>query len=44
MENGRNGIGIVLEKEFVEQVVEVNIISDRIIWMRLQLNGEIANI
>ena len=26
------------------EVVEVNSISDRTIWMRLQLNGEIANI
>ena len=44
VENGRNGKGIILEKELVEQVVEVNRISDRIMWMRLQLNGEIANI
>ena len=44
VENGRNGIGIILEKELVEQVVKVNRISDWILWMKLQLNGEIANI
>ena len=44
VENGRNGIGIILEKELEELVVEVNRISDQIMWMRLQLNGEIAKI
>ena len=33
VENKRNGIGIILEKELVEQVVEVNTISDHIMRM-----------
>ena len=43
--NGRkNGIGIVLREELAESVLEVNRVSDRLMVMKLEVNGSILNI
>ena len=40
----KNGIGIVLRKELAESVLEVNRVSDRLMAMKLEVNGSILNI
>ena len=43
--NGRkNGIGIVLRKELAESVLEVKRVSDRLMTIKLEVNGSILNI
>ena len=40
----RNGIGIVLREELAESVLEVKRVSDRLMAMKLEVNGSILNI
>ena len=40
----KNGIGIVLREELAESVLEVNRVSDRLMAMKLEVNGSILNI
>ena len=40
----KNGIGIVVRKELVESVLEVNRVSDRLMAIKLEGNGSILNI
>ena len=40
----KNGIGIVLRKELAESVLEVKRVSDRLMAMKLEVNGSILNI
>ena len=40
----KNRIGIVLRKELVESVLEVKRVSDRLMTMKLEVNGSILNI
>ena len=40
----KNGIGIVLKEELAESVVEVKRVSDRLMAMKLEVNGSILNI
>ena len=40
----KNGIGIVLRKELAESVLEVKRVSDRLMTMKLEVNGSILNI
>ena len=40
----KNGIGIVLRKELAESVLEVKRMSDRLMAMKLEVNGSILNI
>ena len=43
-EGGRKGVGIVLDGELKENVINVERISDRVIWMQLEINNEAVNI
>ena len=40
----KNGIGIVLRKKLAERVLEVKRVSDRLMAMKLEVNGSILNI
>ena len=40
----KNGIGIVLREELAESVLEVKRVSDRLMPMKLKVNGSILNI
>ena len=40
----KNGIGIVLREKLVESVLEVKRVSDRLMAMKLEVNGSILNI
>ena len=40
----KNGIGIVLREELTESVLEVKRVSDRLMAMKLEVNGSILNI
>ena len=40
----KNGIGIVLKKELAESDLEVKRVSDRLMAMKLEINGSILNI
>ena len=40
----KNGIGIVLREELAESVLEVKRVSDRLMVMKLEVNGSILNI
>ena len=43
-ENRRNGVGIILEKDLVDRVVEVWRISDRLMCLKLEKDGTMLNI
>ena len=43
-DNERNGVGIVLRKDLVDRVVEVERTSDRLMSMKLELDGMLINI
>ena len=40
----KNGIGVVLREELAESVLEVKRVSDRLMAMKLEVNGSILNI
>ena len=40
----KNGIGIMLREELAESVLEVKKVSDRLMAMKLEVNGSILNI
>ena len=40
----KNGIGIVVREELAESVLEVNRVSNRLMAMKLEVNGSILNI
>ena len=40
----KNGIGIVVREELVESILEVKRVSDRLMAMKLEVNGSILNI
>ena len=40
----KNGIGIVVREELVESVLEVKRVSDRLMTIKLEVNGSILNI
>ena len=40
----KNGIGIVLREELAESVLEMKRVSDRLMAMKLEVNGSILNI
>ena len=40
----KNGIGIVLKEELAKSVLEVKRVSDRLITVKLEVNGSIPNI
>lgn len=44
VENGRNGVGIVIAARFLDNVLQVNKVSDRLICIKLVLGTEIWNI
>ena len=41
--NKRNGVGIMLRKDLVDRVVEVERNSDRLISMKLEVDGILIN-
>ena len=43
-DNKRNGVGIILEKDLVDRVVEVWRISDRLMCLKLEKDGTMLNI
>ena len=42
--NKKNGVGIVLKKEHVDRVVEVWRVTDRIICLKMELDGVVLNV
>ena len=42
--NKKNGVGIILKKEHVERVVELWRVTDRIIYLKMELDGVMLNI
>lgn len=40
----RNGIGVVLKEEYVKNVLEVKRVSDRVMSMKLEIEGTILNV
>ena len=40
----KNGVGIMLDSELKEGMIEVNRVSDRVIWIKLELNGTVENV
>ena len=44
LDNTRNGVGIILKKELVNRVMEVWRISDRVMYLKLELEGLMINI
>lgn len=42
--NKKHGVGIVLRKDFIDRVVEAQRISDRVMCVRLELDGVMMNI
>ena len=43
-ENKKNGVGIVMKKDLVDRVVEVWKVSDRIICLKMEMEGVMLNI
>ena len=43
-ENKKNGVGIILKKEHVDRVVELWRVTDRIICLKMELDGITLNV
>ena len=43
-ENKKNGVGIILKKEHVDMVVELWRVADRIICLKMELDGVMLNV
>ena len=43
-ENKKNGVGIILKKEHVDRVVELGRVTDRIICLKMKLDGVMFNV
>ena len=44
MEQGRNGVGIILTAELTGNIISITKLSDRLISLKLVIDGEIWNI
>ncbi|KAK3524911.1 hypothetical protein QTP86_011511 [Hemibagrus guttatus] len=44
VESKRNGVGVVLEEEFVRNVLEVKRVSDRVMSLKLEIEGVMLNV
>ncbi|KAK3537919.1 hypothetical protein QTP70_024578 [Hemibagrus guttatus] len=44
MEKKRNGVGVVLKEEFVRNVLEVKSVSDRVISLKVEIEGVMLNV
>ncbi|KAK3553381.1 hypothetical protein QTP70_003544 [Hemibagrus guttatus] len=44
VDSKRNGVGVVLKKEFVRNVLEVNRVSDRVMSLKLEIEGMMLNV
>ena len=42
--NKKNGQGIILEKEHVDRVVKWLRVTDRIMWLKMELDGVMLNV
>ena len=42
--NKKNGVGIILKKEHVDRVVEIWRVTDRIICLKMELDGVMVNV
>ena len=42
--NKKNGVGIILKKEHVDRVVELQRVTDRIICLKMELDGLMLNV
>ena len=42
--NKKNGVGIILKKDHMERVVELQRVTDRIICLKMELNGVMLNV
>lgn len=40
----RNGVGVILKEEFVKNVVEVKRVSDRLMSLKLEMEGQMVNV
>ncbi|KAF7640738.1 hypothetical protein LDENG_00018990, partial [Lucifuga dentata] len=40
----RNGVGVILKEEFVRNVLEVKRVSDRVMSLKLEIEGVIFNV
>ncbi|KAK3532736.1 hypothetical protein QTP86_028100 [Hemibagrus guttatus] len=44
VDSKRNGVGVVLNKEFVRNVLEVKTVSDRVMSLKLEIEGVMLNV
>ncbi|KAK3508711.1 hypothetical protein QTP70_004260 [Hemibagrus guttatus] len=44
VDSKRNGVGVVLKEEFVRNVLEVNRVSDRVMSLKLEIEGVMLNV
>ncbi|KAK3526553.1 hypothetical protein QTP70_030693, partial [Hemibagrus guttatus] len=44
VDSKRNGVGVVLKKEFVRNVLEVKRVSDRVMSLKLEIEGVMLNV
>ncbi|KAK3561425.1 hypothetical protein QTP86_002546 [Hemibagrus guttatus] len=44
VDNKRNGVGVVLKEEFVRNVLEVKRVSDRVMSLKLEIEGVMLNV
>ncbi|KAK3530583.1 hypothetical protein QTP86_028838 [Hemibagrus guttatus] len=44
VDSKRNGVGVVLKEEFVRNVLEVKRVSDRVMSLKLEIEGEMLNV
>ncbi|KAK3557295.1 hypothetical protein QTP70_026684, partial [Hemibagrus guttatus] len=44
VDSKRNGVGVVLKEEFVKNVLEVNRVSDRVMSLKLEVEGVMLNV
>ncbi|KAK3573105.1 hypothetical protein QTP86_013220 [Hemibagrus guttatus] len=44
VDSKRNGVGVILKEEFVRNVLEVKRVSDRVMSLKLEIEGEMLNV
>lgn len=44
MDGKRNGVGVILKEEYVNSVLEVKIVSDRMMNVKLEIEGVMINV
>ena len=44
MDGKRNGVGVILKEEYVRNVVEVKRVSDRLMCLKVEIEGEMLKV